>query len=65
MNQHPYLISQLASERQREMLVRAEQQRLARQVTAFRRASRRAERTERRIRRAAGRALPLRTELGH
>jgi hypothetical protein len=65
MNQHPYLISQLAGERQREMYAYAERQRLARHVTAFRRASRRAERAERRIRRAASRAMPLRAELEH
>jgi hypothetical protein len=57
--QSPYLASQLANERQREMLAHAEQKRQARQVGALARASRRAVRAERRMRQA----LELRTEL--
>ena len=40
---HPYLGSQLARERQRDMLAQAHQQRLARQFRDLARASRRAE----------------------
>lgn len=57
------MASQLAKERQREMLAQAEQQRRARQLGALARASRRAERSERRMRRALRRALQLRAEL--
>ena len=60
---HPEILSQLASERRRDMLADAGQQRLARQLVAFRRASRRADRAERHMRRAARRALRLRAEL--
>ena len=41
---HPYIGSQLARERQRDMLAQAHQQRLARQFRDLARASRRAER---------------------
>jgi hypothetical protein len=57
---HPEILSQLASERRRDMLADGGQQRLARQLVAFRRASRRADRTERQLRRAVRRALQLR-----
>jgi hypothetical protein len=57
------LASQLARERQRDVLARAGQQRLARQVVALARASRRAERAERRMRAAVRKALRLRSEL--
>lgn len=57
------LASQLARERQRDMLAQAKQQRLARQVVALARASRRAERAERRMRAAVRKALRLRSEL--
>jgi hypothetical protein len=60
---HPYFSSQLASERRREMLAQAEQQRLARRLVILARASRRAERAERRMRRAMRRAVRLRSEL--
>ena len=40
---HPYIGSQLARERQRDMLAQAHQQRLARQFRDLARASRRAE----------------------
>lgn len=56
---HPYVASQLASERHREELARAAQQRRAWQFMALARASRRAERAERRIRQAFCRALRL------
>lgn len=59
----PYLASQLAQERQREMLARAERQRRARQLGALARASRCAERADRRMRQALRRALELRAEL--
>ena len=56
---HPYVASQLARERQRDMLAQAGQQRLARQLRDIARASRQAGRTERRTgyraRRAAAR----------
>jgi hypothetical protein len=61
--QSPYLASLLATELRREMLARADQQRRARQLVALARASRRAGRTERRMRRVLGRALQLRAEL--
>jgi hypothetical protein len=60
---HPYIASQLASERQRDMLAWAGNQRLLRQLRDHARASRRAGRTERRTARALKRtpsaALPL------
>jgi hypothetical protein len=60
---HPYMASQLASERRRDMLAQAEQHNRARKVAALAKASRRAERAERRMRRAVRRALRLRAEL--
>jgi len=60
---NPYLSTQLARERQREMLAHADQQRLARRLHAESRAIRQAERPERRIRRALRKAARLRTEL--
>jgi hypothetical protein len=57
------MASQLASERQREMLAQAERHRLARQLAAVARASRRAERAERRMRQAVRKALRLRAGL--
>jgi hypothetical protein len=60
---HPYMASQLASQRHREMLAQARQQRQARQLLALARASRRAERAERRMRQALRRALQLRAGL--
>ncbi len=60
---HSDLASQLARERQRDMLAQAEQQRPARLVVALARASRRAERAERRMRAAIRKALRLRSEL--
>jgi hypothetical protein len=59
---HPYLTSQLASERQREMLAHAEQQRLVRQLRDMARASRRTQRAERQTRRVLGRSWQLRTK---
>jgi hypothetical protein len=47
---HPHIGSQLARERQRDMLARADQQRLARPLRGPARASRRAAGTERRRR---------------
>jgi len=58
-----YMAGQLAKERQGEMLAQAQQQRRARQLGALARASRRAQRAERRMRCAARRALQLRAEL--
>jgi hypothetical protein len=57
---HPYIGSQLARERQREMLAQAGQQRLGRQLRNLARASRRAEGTGRRQRRVLGTPLRLR-----
>ena len=62
---HPYLASQLASERHRDMLAHAEQQRPARQLAALAKASRRAERAGWHARRALRAAARLRTEPGH
>ena len=53
---HPYLASQLARERQRDMLAQADQQRLARQLRDLARTSPQAGRTERRTRYRALRA---------
>lgn len=64
MYQPPYMASQLAKERRRELMAQAEQHRRARKHAALARASRRAERAERRMRRAARKALRLRAELG-
>jgi hypothetical protein len=61
---HPYLTEQFASERRREMLAQAEQQRQAWHLIVVARASRRAQRAERRMRRATRKALRLRAELG-
>ena len=60
---HPHVLGQLAGERRREMLAQAEQQRRARQLVALARASGRAERAERRMRRAVRKALRLRAGL--
>ena len=60
---HPYVGSQLASERQRELLAQAERHRVTRQFAAVARASRRAERAERRLRLAVRRAVRLRAGL--
>ena len=60
---HPYMASQLGSERRREMLAQAERQHRARKLAALARASRRAERAERRMRRAVRKALRLRAGL--
>jgi hypothetical protein len=46
---HPYLTEQLAAERRSEMLTQAQQCRLARRPIIVARASRRAERAERRM----------------
>lgn len=55
---HPYLGSQLARERQRDMLAQAHQQRLARQFRDPARASRRAEPAGRRMTRVFKRTRP-------
>jgi hypothetical protein len=65
MNLHPYVASQLASERHRELLAQAQRQRLGHQLRALARASRRAERAEQRLRDAERNALRLRAELQH
>jgi hypothetical protein len=49
---HPLITSQIAADRQRDMLAQAEQERLARQVVAMARAAQRAERAVRPGRRA-------------
>lgn len=61
--QPPYIASQLANERRRELQAQAERQHRAQKCAAVARASRRAERAERRMRRAARKALRLRAEL--
>ena len=55
---HPFIGSQLARERQREMLAQAGQQRLVRQLREHARATRRAQRTGRRITRVLERTRP-------
>lgn len=59
---HPYDGSQLARERHCEMVAQAGQQRLGRKIRDLARASRRAEGTERRHRRALRTALRLRAQ---
>jgi hypothetical protein len=59
---HSDLASQLARDGQRDMLAQAGPQRLARQAVALAPALRRAERTERRMRTAARKALRLLSE---
>jgi hypothetical protein len=56
---HPHLASQLASERRRDMLARAQQQCRARQATALARAARPSKQAERRMGRAVRTALRL------
>ena len=63
MYQHPYLASQLAEQRQRELLAQADRYRQSRHLAALAKASRRAERAERRLRRALHKALRLRAGL--
>jgi hypothetical protein len=60
---HPYMSSQLARERQRDMLAQADQHRLARELREHARASRRVERAERRLRHALRAALRLQTDV--
>ena len=60
---YSYLSAQFAQERQREMLATAAQQRLAQQAVALARASRRADRAERRLRTVVRKVLRLRSEL--
>jgi hypothetical protein len=62
MYTHPDIISQICSERQREMLATAEQQRLTRRLRAESRASRRTSRAEHPLRRALHTAARLRPE---
>jgi hypothetical protein len=60
---YPYIGSQLARERQRDMLAEADQRRLVRQLRHAR-ASRRAAETEPRLRRALRTVLRLRPAAG-
>jgi len=60
---HPYVASQLANERHRDLLAQAQRQRLGQQLRALARASRRAERAEERMRQALHKALRLRAGL--
>ncbi len=52
MYMHPWIGSELARERQRDLLAQAHQHRLVHELREHARASRRAERAERRLRRA-------------
>jgi hypothetical protein len=61
--QHPYIASQAANQRQRELLAQAERHRQARHLVQLARASRRAGRAERRLRQAIRKALQLRAGL--
>ncbi len=56
---HPHPASELARERQRDMLARADQQRLVRQLRDLARASRRAQRARWRIPRPLKRSRPV------
>jgi hypothetical protein len=56
-------LTQLASDRQHQLLAHAEAQRPAQRLLALARATRRAERAERRMRRAARHARRLRAQL--
>jgi hypothetical protein len=58
-----YANTRQVSERQRELLSRAQQERLASQVRALHRASRRARRAERRLDQALAQVLHARSEL--
>jgi hypothetical protein len=62
MYAHPDIVSQICSERKREMLMAAEQQRLTRRLRAQSRASRRTSRAEHPLRRALRTAARLRPE---
>jgi hypothetical protein len=55
---HPHLASEFARERQRDMLAQADQQRLVRQFRDLAKASRRAERAQRRTTRSLKRSRP-------
>lgn len=63
MYQHPYLASHLTKQRQRELLAQADRYRQSRHLAALAKASRRAERAERRLRQAVRKALRLRAGL--
>lgn len=63
MYQPPYLASELAKQRQRELLAQADRYRQSRHVAALAKASRRAERAERRLRQAVRKALRPRAGL--
>ena len=56
---HPYIGSQLARQRQHEMLAQAGPQRLARQLHEHARATRRAQRTGQRMARVFKRTRPV------
>ena len=56
---HPYIASQLARERQRDMLAQASQQRLARQLRHLARSSRHAQRAGRPVTRVLRRIRPV------
>ena len=58
MYMHPYIASQLAAEKQRDMLNQARHQHLLRQVREHARATRRAARANRRTARALRRTRP-------
>jgi hypothetical protein len=59
---HPMIISQLAAEKRREMLARAERGRLASQLAVLVRASRRAARAQRKMQKAAHLTLRQRSD---
>ena len=63
MYQHPYIASQSAQQRQRELLAQAERLRQPRHLVLLARASRRAERAERQLRQAIRKARQLRAGL--
>jgi hypothetical protein len=64
MYMHPYTASQVARERQRDMLAQADHHRLARQLRQHARASQDARATEHRLRRALRATLRLRPAVG-
>jgi hypothetical protein len=61
--QHPCLASQLAKQRRAELLAQADRYRQSRHLAALAKASRRAERADRRLRHAVRKAVRLRAGL--
>ena len=65
MYMHPVITGQLATEKRRDMLAQAEQDRKAWQLASLARAERRANTARRQLRKAARLTLRLRSEVSH